>query len=339
MTGPRPRPTAAHSDRSSDPSGAENSNTPPLTPQDPQQDERGYVDPSPPLSPRGIIDKEQSSGSELTLKEDGQKYFASLLKAATATPTGTVVASSHTKRLSTELKRDGSSDEYEDEDSYIGSGTWIVRPETGRSGSRPPLKVQIEPPTNGTVEQDARPEPLPKDSQPSSFRPGTSAINPNLLRVQSKRPESTFIDPDSDNWAPRPPPENIYEELEKFFPKHDLDKPVIEATSGETSPTNAEPVAALPPVSISDEKARIKAKKSIRIVAQEHKKRIDRTSRAADTISQKDSMMRKRSTKLWGSRLEEVTTLQVRNNSSISLPESPSGGPSTLCIYFKKNIS
>jgi len=42
-------------------------------------------------------------------------------------------------------------------------------------------------------------------------------------------------------------------------------------------------------------------------------------------------MKRKRSTKLWGSRLEEVTTAQRRTASNTSLaPESPSGGPTTF---------
>lgn len=336
--GPRPRPT--NSDRSDGPDHS----PPPLTPQDSQQEERGIVDPSPPLSPRGIVDKDSNSSSELTLKEDGKRYFAKLL--GNATPTGTQVTSQTVeqprsgKRLTPSpppLERNDSSSSYafeDDEyDSYIGGGTWIVRPEPGKNAARPPLKVQIETPTRSSTGEDARPDLPPKDAPPSRPPP----VDPNLLRVQSRRPESTFIDPDSDNWAPRPPPENIYEELEKFFPKHDLDKPVIEASSGDTSPTNAEPVAALPPMPIPDDRGRIRAKKSIRIVAQEHKKRIDRTSKAADAIAQKDNMMRKRSTKLWGSKLEEVTTL--RNNSTISLPESPSGGPSMHFFSHCLNLS
>lgn len=117
--------------------------------------------------------------------------------------------------------------------------------------------------------------------------------------------------------------------------KHDLDKPVIEATLGETSPTVAEQPTVLlpPPEPVADEPAasRIRAKKAIRIVAQEHKKRVDRTSHAVD-ISSRENMMLKRSTKLWGSRLEEVTMLGRNGKSSISVPESPSAaGPSMSC--------
>ena len=110
--------------------------------------------------------------------------------------------------------------------------------------------------------------------------------------------------------------------------------PVIEATSGTGSPTTAEYPAA-PPVPEKDkpEKGLTRGKKSIRIVAEEHKKRIDRTSRP-DNLA---NVLRKRSTKLWGSRLEEVTTEQAKAEYARSLykpvpaPDSPSGGPRRKC--------
>ncbi|KAJ3779123.1 kinase-like domain-containing protein [Lentinula raphanica] len=163
--------------------------------------------------------------------------------------------------------------------------------------------------------------------------------------------QSTFLAAsDSEGWwAPRPPPEDMYEKLDQYFPEHDLDKPVIEAASGGTSPTNITADIGLgpgvPPRTHGErDHSRIRAKKSIRIVAQEHKKRIDRTSMAShlapqsdvDTISQNSKhasdMARKRSTKLWGSKLEEVTTENERfTRSNSGAPESPSGsGPTTF---------
>jgi mitogen-activated protein kinase kinase kinase len=129
---------------------------------------------------------------------------------------------------------------------------------------------------------------------------------------------STFTVEES-TWA-RPPAEDVYERLEEFFPEHDLDKPVIEASSGGTSPTNTDQPA--PPVAAPT--ARVKGKKSIRLVAQERKKYIDRTSRVGDGMT---NIQRKRSTKLWGSRVEEVDTS--------SQPESPSTseGPSA-CLFL-----
>ncbi|KAJ3558933.1 hypothetical protein NM688_g640 [Phlebia brevispora] len=42
-------------------------------------------------------------------------------------------------------------------------------------------------------------------------------------------------------WAPRPPPEEVFQRLKEYFPKHDVDEPAIEAASGSTSPTSVEP--------------------------------------------------------------------------------------------------
>ncbi|KAL4070870.1 kinase-like domain-containing protein [Scleroderma citrinum] len=136
-------------------------------------------------------------------------------------------------------------------------------------------------------------------------------------------------------WAHRPPPEDVYDRLEEFFPEHDLDKPVIDANSGGTSPTATEAPYGIPP----DDRERItgvRGKKSIRIVAEEHKKRIDRTSRAETSFNH--NMIRKRSTKLWGSRLEEVTTSQKKPSYAKPLPESPSGGPRPIFKWVRGEL-
>ncbi|KAG1862189.1 kinase-like protein, partial [Suillus subluteus] len=118
-------------------------------------------------------------------------------------------------------------------------------------------------------------------------------------------------------WAHRPPPEDVYERLEEFFPEHDLDKPSIENSRG-TSPTSVEQTYG----NIVDrDKALIQAQKSIRTVAEQHKKRIDRVSRgnpSSDTM-----VLRKKNTKLWGPRIQAVDTpLQTKANL-----DSRAGGP------------
>ena len=118
-------------------------------------------------------------------------------------------------------------------------------------------------------------------------------------------------------WAPRPPPEDVYERLEEYFPEHDLDKPVIEAPSGGTSPTATEAPAAAPAPQ------RFRHKKSIRVVAAEHKRQLDRTSRGDDSTAAQ--MARKRNTKMWGGKLEEVTPEQDRAPSSSMSDPSPGG--------------
>src|SRR5271154_6493158 len=153
---------------------------------------------------------------------------------------------------------------------------------------------------DGVVSQRSAETVTSQDTTPASH-----LLNPNSTLAPKRppkvnaRPGSTFIDADSDCWAPRPPPENIYDRLDQFFSKHDLDKPVIEAISGDTSPTTAEPAIPPPPTPVNDNKTRIRAKKSIRIVAEEHKKRIDRTS-TADPAAFASNVLRKRNTKLWG---------------------------------------
>lgn len=117
-------------------------------------------------------------------------------------------------------------------------------------------------------------------------------------------------------WAPRPPPEVMYEKLEEYFPEHDLDKPVIETPSGGTSPTATEaPANPAPP--------RFRHKKSIRLVAAEHKRQLDRTSRGDDSTVA--PLSRKRHTKMWGGKLEEVITEQGMGPTS-SAPDASPGG-------------
>ncbi|EIN14140.1 kinase-like protein [Punctularia strigosozonata HHB-11173 SS5] len=134
----------------------------------------------------------------------------------------------------------------------------------------------------------------------------------------------------------RPPAEDVYERLDTFFPEHNLDEPVIEAPSGGTSPTSVEnPAIPMLPASASSKQFR--HKKSIRVVAAEHKRRIDRTSRMQATSSSANDMLRKRSTKLWGSKLEEVTPAQ--GQSMITVPESPTtAGPKPIFKWVRGEL-
>ncbi|KAK0464912.1 MAP kinase [Desarmillaria tabescens] len=180
---------------------------------------------------------------------------------------------------------------------------------------------------------DTTPSTIPSvtiQSSQSSGSQSTPVSSSQTAKLKTRGRGSTFTDT-------RPPPEDVYERLEDFFPEHDLDKPVIEANSGGTSPTTVEQVAevspepasiAVPPIPLMVEKSRVKGKKSIRHVAEEHKRRINRTSKADSSFA--SSVLRKRSTKLWGSRLEEVTTAQARANMGGPSPESPNGGPTTF---------
>ncbi|KAJ7071114.1 MAP kinase [Mycena amicta] len=202
------------------------------------------------------------------------------------------------------------------------TGTWKKAPSSERPKSilrGPALTVQIE--NSGTLKVNGQ--------HPTFATPALRPASPSAASIaKSKRDKhgSTFTARQEDTWAPRPPPEDVYERLEDFFPEHDLDKPVIEAASGGTSPTSTDqvPVAVpLAPAATDKDKGRIRGKKSIRIVAQERKKYIDRASRGDGMTA----IQRKRSTKLWGSRVEEVDTS--------NLPESPSTSDVSSTTTFK----
>ena len=336
IPGPRPRPTphSDRSDRSSDiQSGPETTNSTPQTPSSPHR-----YDPelSPPSSLSSTISTSGNRSSDATVKQEDHVHFANLLDQMAQNVKSHVVpqTQSEPEKLSQQLTpqplvQKSSGLEYYDDDESDDGGTWIRRPDPPKA-SRPPLKVQI----GSAVSQRSADTVVSEDTPPASHLNATAV--PNQPPSAIARPGSTFIDADSDSWAPRPPPENIYDRLDQFFSKHDLDKPVIEAISGDTSPT-AE--LAIPASNLLNDKARIKAKKSIRIVAEEHKKRIGRTS-MANAATFANNTLRKRNTKLWGSKLEEVTTF--RSNSTASLPESPSSGPSKgiylvllfiMCLY------
>ncbi|KAK0506336.1 MAP kinase [Armillaria luteobubalina] len=213
------------------------------------------------------------------------------------------------------LKMPSTEFSYSEDDSdsdHADSGTWMKKPH---------LKVDT---TQSTIPS------VTIQSAQSSGSQSTPMSSSQTTKLKTRGRGSTFTDT-------RPPPEDVYERLEEFFPEHDLDKPVIEANSGGTSPTTAEPVVevspepasiVMPPIPLMPEKSRVKGKKSIRHVAEEHKRRINRNSKADSSFA--SSVLRKRSTKLWGSKLEEVTTAQARANMGGPSPESPSGGPTTF---------
>lgn len=224
--------------------------------------------------------------------------------------------------------------QFDDSDSGGDEGTSIwKRPPASKAESqtitsRPPLTVQTSKRNEFENVVDIALQMTSGPSLQSSHLPSSPPrARPPLPETDKTFRTSTFADAQGSSWAPRPRPEDVYERLEEFFPEHDLDKPVIEANSGSTSPTTETVVVPVLPTP-AVEKPRVKNKKSIRIVAQEHKKLIDRNSKGDSTSY--SNVMRKRSTKLWGSKLEEVTPFQGKNLPVYPIPESPSGGPTTF---------
>lgn len=163
----------------------------------------------------------------------------------------------------------------------------------------------------------ARLSPSAAAAVPTPTRPGSlSSVSvgppPIVRRTSFARREA-----DSE-WAFRPPIETVLENLDEYFPEHDLDQPIVDAN---TPPTPMRSPASTSPArkdNIATENSRVTAlrnKKSIRKVAQDRKKNLQmqRMSTSVEEAAVPDpSLLRRKSTKLWGNRVEEVTPEQAK---------------------------
>ena len=272
---------------------------------------------------------------ERTLQPDKHRWIVKMLdgemrdvphpgsEESTVVPTATQKASSPQSSIATSTavspteddEYDGSDYESDSEAGTLWQPWQPTKKRQSRRVSKPPSLHPIQ--TSSPVMPPVPPIPPP---QPPYRKISAKGLSPggNVNR------HSSFTKRDSITWAFRPPPEDMYERLEEFFPDHDLDKPVIDATpSGGSSPTQAEhpPPPAFPPPN------RTRHKKSIRVVAHERASKIGSTAQ---------NMLRKnRSTKLWGSRVEEVTPAQAKGGALSAAPDSPSGVPTPKRECFR----
>ena len=183
----------------------------------------------------------------------------------------------------------------------------------GPQSQRPPLAAQ---------NVDLGYTNLPGGGSPLFSWGGRTPTIKHLPREQSKF-EGTVLD---SSWASRPNPEEVIDRPEDYFPDHDLDKPVIEASSGGTSPTAVEnPPAPLPYIGKPPLDKRSKHKKSIRVVTEEYNSSQDRSSRLQSSTAA--DAFKKRLAKLWDSRVEEATPVQITSGLP-PIPDSPTApGP------------
>ncbi|KAI5479006.1 mitogen-activated protein kinase kinase kinase [Pseudohyphozyma bogoriensis] len=158
---------------------------------------------------------------------------------------------------------------------------------------------------------------------------------PNELQQPDLSPLSrrgSFLDREQvkNDWAPRPKVEDVLENLDAFFPKHDLNKPVFDAptpTATTPSPT-ASPAKETPSMTPLRKltAAGLGYKKSIRVVAGDRKRNMLKASarrEASGGVLGVSSMLRRKSTKLFGSRLEEVTPAKMKQMDETILEAPP----------------
>ncbi|GAA5897041.1 hypothetical protein JCM6882_007339 [Rhodosporidiobolus microsporus] len=135
---------------------------------------------------------------------------------------------------------------------------------------------------------------------------------------------------DDKDWAFRPPVETVLENLDVFFPEHDLDKPVFDLpTPGPSTPStnsSSSPIrdVAAPSTLMTRRTGHSTAsglgyKKSIRVVALDRKRQLQKAGRnvASAASGLANNLLRRRSTKLFGARIEEVTSAQMKQINAI----------------------
>lgn len=229
-----------------------------------------------------------------------------------------------------------------------GSGKPSASPRSASRKARQASKDNF----NNDSPASAHPNPSPRNrNTPVSALDGANADTDgegDSISVMRRRSFGNNV------WAYRPPVEQVYENLEEFFPGHDLDKPIVDAgASGSNSAVSSPAQESIPFISPTQarapeidrpipspapkwsdelpvtrkEKDQNKEqeggrrfnqnRKSMRMVAQDRKLRMRREENLtkATTIdtNAKDAqkLARRKSTKVWGRKIEEVTAAEA----------------------------
>jgi hypothetical protein len=174
----------------------------------------------------------------------------------------------------------------------------------------------------------------PSPVTPTSLTSSGSAVTSSNTDLSRKNSFAKH----EDIWAVRPPPDVVFNNLEEFFPNHDLDKPIL-VDHGHLSPVSPadnsdsdntatvkpqtpvkreipppEVVISTPAAAFPKPAARMK---SIRVVAKEAIEKRSRLASIAKGIKGAN-LLRRKSTKVWGARMLEMTPGQVRLGQIVS---------------------
>lgn len=197
-----------------------------------------------------------------------------------------------------------------------------------------------------TVGDDKKGLNSPMHPPRSPGTPNSSTSTTSLAMITDLARKNSFAKHE-DIWAVRPPPDVVLDNLEEFFPNHDLDKPILvdqgnlsppispmDNSDSETSatvkpaprvkiqpqPTTATATSA-PPAAFPKPTARMK---SIRVVAKEAIEKRTRLASIAKTVKMAN-LLRRKSTKVWGARMLEMTPGQVRLGQIVTADHSEDG--------------
>lgn len=200
---------------------------------------------------------------------------------------------------------------------------WFVPPSAGTTqpeDTQSPTKPSLRLDTLSKPADDPRDESA--SSAADSMPPSSSTVNSRDSLGQGVRVQRTkSFARTKDQWNERPNPEHVYDHLEEFFPKIDLDRPVLPAaavTSSMFDPTSPrtespEPFVQGHHASLLKEKPhfnRAENRKSIRFVAEDRKRHLSKIAPATNTLS--TPLERKRSSSMWGHKTVEVTPAKLK---------------------------
>lgn len=200
----------------------------------------------------------------------------------------------------------------------------------------PKQRLQIQIPSDQQLETSDQPK-SPQYTSSNSSSPITTiqtstALNtanntPSLRTPQSSENDSPIIssqdltDVEDNNWAERPSIEKLYRDIDKYLPGHDLDKEITleTETNGNTPSTN---ISATAPLTRKLQGH----KKSVRVVAKE----AHRNWRQAVNVIRVNNILRRKSTKMWGHKVQQVKPGMIIANDKDIQTMLPNGKPGII---------
>jgi len=196
-----------------------------------------------------------------------------------------------------------------------------------------------------TVGDDKKGLNSPMRQPRSPGTPNSSTSAASLAFITDLTRKNSFAKHE-DVWAVRPPPDVVLDNLEEFFPNHDLDKPILvdpgnlsppvspmDNSDSDTSaaikpaprvkiqPQSTATSSSAPPAAFPKPTARMK---SIRVVAKEAIEKRSRLASIAKGVKMAN-LLRRKSTKVWGARMLEMTPGQVRLGQIVTADHSEDG--------------
>ncbi|KAI7865379.1 hypothetical protein BDF14DRAFT_1744347 [Spinellus fusiger] len=216
---------------------------------------------------------------------------------STATPSPQQASASVSVSVSVPVPTPSKSVLWPTEDQLIKEDTHsqpIGSPHKGLHIDIPPLpsmhpSPSLFSPSAHTQNQNQNPL-LPQSQAHTRLHPSSASISSSPQSTTHEAPHGAG---DDDDWANRPSIEKLYRDIDKYLPDYDLDKEIIV----EAPPSTVAPAS----------RRALGPKKSVRVLANE----AHRNWRQAMNVIRVNNNLRRRGTKMWGQKVEQVKPGQL----------------------------